>query len=243
MDRDVLEAPDDAAEPTDPAPGPADGGGHDEGNDDDDHDGGDDDDVIVLSWWQHPANVIALIVATALIAGMIGWLIVDANDDDSGNAVDIGFLQDMRIHHEQAVEMAFTYLSLPDTDASLQTVARSILYGQSIDIGRMIQMLRGMGAPEAAETDEAMAWMGMPTTHDQMDGMATQEQLNELANASGTDADRLFVELMVAHHQGGVHMAEAAVDAGDNAEVRAMAESFIKGQQGEIAELEMLAPT
>lgn len=224
----MLEAPGDAAEPIEPT----DGG-----------DGGDDDDVVVLSWWQHPANVIALVVATALIGAMIGWLIVDATHDDGGNAADIGFLQDMRIHHEQAVEMAFTYLSLPDTDPSLQTVARSILFGQSIDIGRMIQLLRDMGAPEAAETDEAMAWMGMPTTHDQMPGMATQEQLDELANASGADADQLFIDLMVAHHEGGVHMAEAAVDAGDNAEVKAMAESVIKGQQGEIAELQQLAPT
>jgi len=234
MDRDVLEAPGDAAEPIEPT------GGGDGGGDDDD---GGDDDVVVLSWWQHPANVIALVVATALIGGMIGWLIVDARDDDGGNAVDVGFLQDMRVHHEQAVEMAFTYLALADTDPSLQTVARSILFGQSIDIGRMIQLLRDMGAPEAAETDEAMAWMGMPTTHDQMPGMATREQLDELANASGVDADRLFVELMVAHHEGGVHMAEAAVGAGDNAEVEAMAESLIKGQQGEIAELQQLAPT
>ena len=76
--------------------------------------------------------------------------------------------------------MAFMYLALPDTDPGLRVVARSILLSQGIDIGRMIQMLRDMDAPEAAETDEAMAWMGMPTTHDQMPGMATEEQLDEL---------------------------------------------------------------
>lgn len=201
-----------------------------------------DDDVVVLSWWQHPANVIALVVATALIAGMIGWLIVDGAADEGGSEVDVGFLQDMRIHHEQAVEMAFSYLALPDTDPALRTVSRSILFGQSIDIGRMIQMLRGLDAPEAAETDEAMAWMGMPTTHDLMPGMATQEQLGELANSAGATADRLLVELMVAHHEGGVHMAEAAADAGDNAEVRAMAEAVVDGQRGEIVELQRLVP-
>ena len=102
VDRDVLEAP--ATPPSRST---------DRRRRRDDGDGDDDDDVVVLSWWQHPANVIALIVATALIAGMIGWLIVDANDDEGGNAVDVGFLQDMRIHHEQAVEMAFTYLVAP----------------------------------------------------------------------------------------------------------------------------------
>ena len=205
-----------------------------------DDDAVDDDDVVVLSWWQHPANVIALVVATALIAGMISWLIIDANDDDGGSEVDIGFLQDMRLHHEQAVEMAFTYLSLPDTDPALQTVARSILFGQSIDIGRMIQLLRGMGAPEAAETDEAMAWMGMPTTHETMPGMATQAQLDELAASSGAAADRLFVDLMTAHHEGGVHMAEFAESEADNSQVRQMAAGVVAGQRGEIAELQGL---
>jgi uncharacterized protein (DUF305 family) len=201
---------------------------------------GDDDDVVVLSWWQHPANVIALVIASALIAGMITWLIVDATGDEAGSEVDVGFLQDMRLHHEQAVEMAFTYLSLPDTDPALQTVARSILFGQSIEIGRMIQLLRDMGAPEAAETNEAMAWMGMPTTHDTMPGMATEEQLAELAASGGAAADELFVDLMVAHHQGGVHMAEFAQEEADHSEVRDMAASVVEGQRAEIAELEGL---
>ena len=78
---------------------------------------------------------------------MIGWLIVDASGDDGGNEVDVGFLQDMRLHHEQAVEMAFMYLSLPDTDPACGPSPGSILFGQSIDIGRMIQLLRDMGAP------------------------------------------------------------------------------------------------
>ena len=96
----------------------------------------------------------------------------------------------MRAHHEQAVQMAFIYLGLPDTDPGLQTVARSIVVGQKIEIGRMIQMLRDMGPPEAAETDEAMAWMGhaMPAT--QMPGMATDAQLEQLAASSGRGGRR-----------------------------------------------------
>ena len=83
----------------------------------------------------------------------------------------------MRAHHEQAVQMAYIFRGLEDTSPGLRTVAGSILIGQNIEIGRMIQMLRDMGQPEAAETDEAMAWMGMPTTQEQMPGMATEDQL------------------------------------------------------------------
>ena len=104
----------------------------------------------------------------------------------------------------------------------------------------MIQLLRGMGAPEAAETDEAMAWMGMPTTHETMPGMATQAQLDELAASSGAAADELFVDLMTAHHEGGVHMAEFAAAEADNSQVRQMAAGVVTGQRGEIAELQGL---
>ena len=198
-----------------------------------------DDDVVVLSWWQHPANVIALVVAALLIAGMIGWLIGESSSSaDDGGPVDIGFLQDMRIHHEQAVQMALIYRDLEDTDPGLRTIAGSILISQNLDIGQMIQMLRTIGAPEAAETDEAMAWMGMPTTHDAMPGMASEDDILALAESSGADADRRFVELMVAHHEGGLHMAEYAAAEAENAEVRSLAQSIVDGQQGEVVELE-----
>jgi uncharacterized protein (DUF305 family) len=199
-----------------------------------------DDDVVVLSWYQRPINALALVIAVALIGGMVGWLIADARSDAPGNEVDVGFLQDMRTHHEQAVQMAFTYLGLPDTNPGLQTVARSIVVGQEIDIGRMIQMLRDMGAPEAAETDQAMAWMGHAMPAAQMPGMATDAQLQELAASSGRAADELFVKLMTAHHLGGIEMAEYAVDHAGLAKVRSMAQSMINGQRGDIAEMDQL---
>jgi uncharacterized protein (DUF305 family) len=209
---------------------------HDEHDEHDDHD----DDVVVLSWWQNPINIVALLVAVALIAGMVGWLIADTRSEPASSDVDVGFLHDMRDHHDQAVQMGYMYLALPDTDPALRTVARSIISGQSIDIGRMIQLLRSMNAPEASETDEAMAWMGMPTPVDQMPGMATEAEIEELAASSGAAADQLFVELMAEHHRGGIHMAEVAAADAANDEVRSMADSMAASQAEEIGELERL---
>lgn len=209
------------------------------GEDDDDGD----DDVVVLSWWQHPVNVIGLVVAVALIAGMLGWLVRDVGVDERGNAADVGFLHDMRAHHEQGAQMSLIFMGLEDTSPGLRNVAGGILVGQEIEIGRMIQMLRDMGRPEAAESDEAMAWMGMATTQDRMPGMATDEQLSALADSSGPEADELFVEMMVAHHEGGIAMAETAAEDADLAKVRSFAESIIRAQQGEIAELRSLVTT
>jgi uncharacterized protein (DUF305 family) len=198
----------------------------------------DDDDVIVLSWWQRPVNILALVVAVALIGGMVGWLIGDSRSNDQGSAVDIGFLQDMRTHHEQAVQMAFTYLNLPDTDPGLRTVAGSIVVGQEIEIGRMIQMLRDMGAPEAAETDQAMGWMGHSVPASQMPGMATDAQLQQLASSSGRAADELFVQLMTAHHKGGIEMANDAATRASLEKVRSMAASMAAAQQSDIVEMQ-----
>ncbi len=197
-----------------------------------------DDDVVVLSWWQHPVNVIALVVAVALIGGMVGWLIGDARSDDKGSAVDIGFLHDMRTHHEQAVQMAFTYLALPDTNPGLRTVAGSIVVGQELEIGRMIQMLRDMGAPEAAETDQAMGWIGHSMPASQMPGMATDAQLRQLGASSDTAADELFVTLMTAHHKGGIEMANDAAQRASLAKVRSLAASMVSAQQSDIVEMQ-----
>ena len=207
------------------------------GGDGDDDDPGDDDDALVLPWWQHPMNIVTLVVTAALIAAMLGWM-VGANSRPSHNEVDTGFLHDMRVHHEQAVYMSFVYRSLPDRNPGLDIVAGSIIMGQSQEIGRMVQLLRGFGEVEAAPSDAlVMGWMGMATEPDQMLGLASEADIEALQASSGEAADRLFVELMVAHHEGGIHMAEHAVEHAENDEVRKMATAVVAGQQSEIDEL------
>jgi uncharacterized protein (DUF305 family) len=208
-----------------------------DGDGGDDEPGGDGDDVVVLPWWQHPMNIVTLVVTAALIAGMLGWM-VGANSRPSHNEVDTGFLHDMRVHHEQAVYMSFVYRTLPDRNPGLDMVAGSIIMGQSQEVGRMVQLLRGFGEAEAAPSDAlVMGWMGMATEPDQMLGLASEADIETLQASSGEEADRLFVELMVAHHEGGIHMAEYAVEHAENDEVRKMAAAVVAGQQSEIDEL------
>ncbi len=219
----------------------ADGGGDE--RDGGDHDGGDGDDRpdrdddLVLPWWQHPMNIVTMVVTAAVVAAMLGWM-VGANSRAAHNEVDTGFLHDMRVHHEQAIYMSFVYRSLPDRDPGLDVVAGSIIMAQSQEVGRMVQLLRSFGEPEAAPSDDlVMGWMGMATEPDQMMGLASEDDLDRLASSSGDVADRLFVELMVAHHEGGIHMAEYAVEHGKNDEVDKMAASIVDSQQSEIDEL------
>ncbi|MEZ5295230.1 MAG: DUF305 domain-containing protein [Ilumatobacteraceae bacterium] len=159
------------------------GDGHDDGDHLDVRQGSDD--GIVLPWWQRPFNIVVLIVTGALLAGMVGWMVGDSNDVPDHNEVDVGFLQDMRVHHEQAVLMSFIYRSRPDIDPGLNTIARSIIMGQNIEVGRMIQMLRTHDEPEANESGTAMLWMSMVAEDDQMPGMASDAELEALAVAEG----------------------------------------------------------
>ena len=132
----------------------------------------------MLPWWQRPANIVIVLVAAALIAGMIGWLIADSTNEVASSDVDVGFLQDMSEHHRQAVDMSFSFLDRPDTDPRLQTVARSIIFEQSVEIGLMLQLLNEMDAPAVAEDGQAMAWMGHAIDSSEMPGMATDEELD-----------------------------------------------------------------
>ena len=193
--------------------------------------------VIVLPWWQRPFNIATMLVSLALTAGMVGWILGDIAAEPDYNEVDTGFLQDMRIHHEQAVLMSFVYRSRDDIDPGLATIARSIIVGQSLEVGRMIQMLRGFGEAEANETGTSMIWMGMVAEDNQMPGMASDEELEELARLDGRAADELFATLMIDHHIGGIEMADFAVANAANDEVVAMAASMSDGQRGEIAEM------
>lgn len=204
-------------------------------------DGGAQDRDIVLPWWQNPVNIVIMLVTVALLAGMTGWLIGESRDDGVvTSAVDIGFLQDMRVHHDQAIDMSRIFLERPDTAPGLRTVAEGILIGQSIEIGLMVQLLRDMDAPTEGEEGLAMAWMGPPMDDGDMPGMATVDQLEALAASAGADADELFVELMVAHHQGGIDMAGQAAARAANPDVRGYAAMWADSQADEIAEMQGL---
>jgi uncharacterized protein (DUF305 family) len=104
----------------------------------------------------------------------------------------------------------------------------------------MIEMLRAFGANLTNESDTAMRWMNEPTPIDRMPGLASDADINKLLASKGTDADKLFVALMVAHHQGGIHMAQYAVAHANVPEVRRFASSMVTGQTDEISEMRAL---
>ncbi len=196
----------------------------------------------ILPWWKNPANIVLLAIAGLLASFGVGYVLGSQESDLSHNSVDVGFLQDMRIHHEQASIMAMTYLEAsPNGNTVQRMIAREILLTQTMETGRMIQLLRMFKESEANQTDQVMGWMNEPTPIDRMPGYATDEQMEQLQKSRNEEADALFRDLMIAHHLGGVHMAEYAVENAKHPEVRKMAEAMLREQTGEINELRSLA--
>ena len=202
-------------------------------------------DSQTLPWWMNPLNIVLLVVAGIVLSGAVAFTVGESRGRGAHNGADIGFLQDMRIHHEQAVAMSLVYIDAssagtPEGLASrsvLRLIAREIIVGQSAESGRMVQMLRQFKASETNETDQVMGWMNEPLPLSQMPGYATDAQLQQLRNARGKEVDTLFGQLMIAHHNGGIHMAEHASMHGKNSEITALAKVMATAQKSEVKEL------
>lgn len=144
---------------------------------------------------------------------------------------DAMFAQMMIPHHEQAVEMADIALE-PARGASPQVIAlaEQIKAAQDPEIAQMRAWLDEWGVPE-------MGAMGDHAGHGGMEGMLSAEQLQAMRDAQGADFDRLFLEGMVAHHEGAIAMAEDVKANGDDPRVQELADAIIAGQQAEIDEM------
>ncbi|WP_104119334.1 DUF305 domain-containing protein [Arthrobacter sp. B1805] len=86
------------------------------------------------------------------------------------------------------------------------------------------------GAATDAAAGPAMG-VGMP-------GLASEEDLARLRSLTGVEGDRLFLTLMIAHHRGGVMMAQAALDEASTDTVRSFAQKQVIAQQADIEAME-----
>ena len=150
----------------------------------------------------------------------------------SANAADVRFVQDMIVHHRQAVDMSLLAPSRAGSDAIRRLAAR-INDTQELEIGMMTRWLREQGQRVPGHHGGGRDHSGMP-------GMATPEQLDRLRAASGTEFDRLFVELMIAHHQGAITMATRVLSAGSHTTIQQLATDISVEQAAEIRRMQRL---
>ena len=175
-----------------------------------------------------------LLVAALVGAAVATFFLGPSSPGDS--SPEAGFARDMSSHHAQAVEMS-QLIRENTTDEDILVLAEDITLSQQAQIGQMSGWLDVWGLP-AAGAEAPMAWMGMGGMS--MVGMATPDELGTLREATGVEAERLFLQLMTAHHRGGVDMAEAVLERTDNAVVEGLATAMATSQSSEIAYMQRL---
>lgn len=151
------------------------------------------------------------------------------------NEADTLFATMMIPHHAQAIEMADLALSQA-TDPKVKALAPKIKGAQGPEITRMSGWLTGWGAPVPG-TAGGSGMSGMSGMGEQTGGMMSAEQMTDLGAATGPAFDRMWLKMMITHHEGAVAMAKDELDQGANPEAKKLAQAVIDGQSAEIAEM------
>ena len=139
---------------------------------------------------------------------------------------EIMFAQMMIPHHEQAISMSETALKKSRNQAILK-------------LSNQIKSLQG------TEKSQLAYWLkatdsSMTMDHDmQMSGMLTTKELASLKRLTGTQFDRVFLQLMIKHHQGAIEMLDLISDS-RNAEAKALAKAIKSAQSKEITSMKLL---
>ena len=151
------------------------------------------------------------------------------------NDADVVFVQGMLPHHEGALAMA----QLADgraSDPRVIDLADRIEAAQGPEIETMTGWLEAWGEPLP---EEDMGGMDHGSGGMDMEGMS-EEDMTALDSASGAEFDRMFLEMMIPHHQGAVDMAETEIADGSNPDAVEMAREIVESQTAEIAEMQTL---
>jgi uncharacterized protein (DUF305 family) len=168
-------------------------------------------------------------IAFAIVASSA---LVGCSDDEEFNDADVMFAQGMIPHHAQALEMA-QLVQGREAGQEVTDLAAQIEAAQDPEIQLMTGWLEDWGedVPDLA-TDHGAMDHGM--------GMMTAEQMAALDDASGDGFDRMFLELMIEHHEGAIAMSQTELSEGANEEAKELAEEIIGAQQAEIDQMREL---
>jgi uncharacterized protein (DUF305 family) len=181
----------------------------------------------------------ALTVAGALLLAGCG-----SGSDESGtantgsprhNQADIAFATGMIPHHQQALEMAALAADRA-ADPKVKNLAARIEKAQDPEIERMSGWLRDWDQPVPTPGGGHAAHGGMP-------GMMSDAEMASLESASGPAFDRMFMELMIRHHEGAIEMAETEQQKGAYPDAKQLARSIATSQAAEVKEMRRLLDT
>lgn len=199
----------------------------------------------------HTRTLAAAMIAAAALLGACGANEAPSSSHETHQTApqadfgpaDVTFAQGMVPHHQQAVQMADMVPSRTRNQA-VTDLANRIRAAQQPEIVRLNGWLAAWKPGAQEHQGHDMGDMGdMGNTGDmghqghQMSGMMSADDMAKLEKARDADFDRMWLRMMIQHHQGAVEMAKAELAGGRNADAKAMAQHIIDSQQAEINEM------
>jgi len=153
------------------------------------------------------------------------------------NSADVSFATQMIPHHRQAIEMA-QMAEQRASNAKVKQLAVRIKQAQDPEIATMSGWLRQWGqlVPSPSTGHGGHGGQGGQDGP----GMMSDQEMSDIESASGTDFDRMFLQMMIRHHQGAVEMADNEQQQGQNPEAKQLAEKIASDQTAEINEMQDL---
>ncbi|MDP9823264.1 DUF305 domain-containing protein [Nocardioides massiliensis] len=197
-------------------------------------------------------KLIALLIALTTAFGLAACGNGTDNDSSSGssseiaededfNQADVDFATEMIQHHAQALSMV-DLIEGKDVSPELATLAEQIRMAQGPEIETLAGWLRDWSQPIPETTrDHANAHGdgGMEMDSD-MPGMMSAEDMDSLESAEGAEFERMWLEMMIEHHEGAVEMAETEKEDGKFPDAVELADTIITGQAAEIDEMKSM---
>jgi uncharacterized protein (DUF305 family) len=148
----------------------------------------------------------------------------------SFNDADVTFSQMMIMHHRKAVEMA-DLAAAHAANPQIKELAAKMKAGQEAEIATMRRWLVRWGKP--VTPGAGMAEHNMP-------GAMSEQEMSKLKAARGAEVDKMFAQMMIAHHKGAIQMARDEQAGGVNPQAEHLAKTIEATQQAEILQLRML---
>jgi uncharacterized protein (DUF305 family) len=175
------------------------------------------------------------------------------------NQADVTFAQQMIPHHQQAIQLSDIILGKQGIDPRVVDLANQIKAAQDPEIQQMQGWLSQWGQPVPMMPSDTATPSGSPVPSEtttpsggpapsasttpgaaQLPGMVSDQEITALQNTEGADASKLFLTMMIHHHQGAITMAQTEVKSGQNPPAIALAQSIITTQQQQIDTMQNL---
>lgn len=155
------------------------------------------------------------------------------------NQTDTAFVRQMVPHHQMAVQMA-NMAKQGGVHAEIKSLADDIVAAQNAEIAQMQSIAEKLDVKPGKATNGMQMHSGemsadAKTMGLSMDDMGMSMNMQDLVGA--TPFDKMFIDMMITHHQGAIRMAQAELASGVSPELRKLATAIVAAQTGEIEKM------